>query len=479
MIKLKKFLSSGKINLILIGVIIGLVVGITAGGGGLAGRVQAGKTDLVDMQYTFRAVSADVLPVVVEIRVVEVQTQVMPKGYSWPFNFIDPEEEGPAETQEYETEGLGSGVIVRKDGNKYYVLTNNHVLGSADRITIRLNDKSEIKAEIVGTDERKDLALVSFFSDKPLETARLGNSDDLYVGDWVLAVGSPLGYESTVTAGIVSAIGRNGPRENISDFIQTDASINQGNSGGALVNLDGEVVGINTWIATTTGVSIGLGFSIPVNNIKNAIDDFIEDGSVQYGWLGVTITDPDQITAEDLGLTGMTGAIVNNIYENSPAGLAGLLPGDLIIKVDGQEIKDYKHFTRAVGDIKAGETIELTVIRNKEQIKLSALIVLRKNREELIELYDYIWPGFTAIPLEDKLKSEFGLPESVGGVIISVEPGTRAFKSGLKDYDIITVINGNEINNMMDFYQSINDKNNKYRLNIIRNNSEVIIEMEK
>jgi len=478
--KLKKLLTSGRLNLILAGVILGLTIGIIAGGGRtLTGSVEAGKSDLAELQYTFRAVSEAVLPVVVEIRVVEVQTQVMPEGYSWPFNFIEPEDEGPAETQEYETEGLGSGVIVRRDGEKYYVLTNNHVLGTADRITVRLNDKSEIKADVVGVDERKDLALVSFLSEKDLATAKLGDSDDLYVGDWVLAVGSPLGYESTVTAGIVSAIGRNGPQQNISDFIQTDASINQGNSGGALVNLDGEVVGINTWIATTTGVSIGLGFSIPVNNVKKAIDDFIINGSVQYGWLGVTITNPDPVTAADLGITGLSGAIVNNIYENSPAGIAGLLPGDLIIKVDNEEVSDYKHFTRAVGDIRAGETIELTVIRNSKQIMLSALIASRKKKEELIELYDYIWPGFTAIPLEDKLKKEFGLPESVNGVIISVEPGTRAFTAGLKDYDIITAINSTEINNMLDFYQSINDKNNKYLFDVIRNNTEISVEMVK
>ena len=254
------------LNVLLIGIIIGIALSSFIGG---ETRLEAGKTDMADMQYTFRAVADDVLPFVVEIMTVEVKIQEMPKGYSWPFNFIMPEdEEAETETQEYKTEGLGSGVIVRQQGSTCYVLTNNHVIGKADRVSVRLNNRKVVDAEIVGTDERKDLALISFESEEPVKVAKLGDSDQLYVGDWVLAVGSPLGYESTVTAGIVSAIGRSGPENNISDFIQTDASINQGNSGGALVNLDGEVVGINTWIATTTGTSIGLGFSIPVNNVK-------------------------------------------------------------------------------------------------------------------------------------------------------------------------------------------------------------------
>ena len=411
------------INIMLIGIIIGLVSGIAISNGGIIKNVEAGKTDLKDMQYTFRAVAADVLPVVVEIRVVEVKVQEMPEGYNWPFNFIEPEEdsENAPEQNEYETEGLGSGVIIKHDGTRYFVLTNNHVIGDADRITVRLNDKTEIEAEIVGVDERKDLALISFISEQKLPVALLGDSDELFVGDWVLAVGSPLGYESTVTAGIVSAIGRSGPENNINDFIQTDASINQGNSGGALVNLDGEVVGINTWIATTTGVSIGLGFSIPVNNIKKAVDDFIESGSVQYGWLGVSIADPDILTAEQMNLQEQTGALVFNVYDDSPAGKAGILPGDYITMVNDVKINDYKHFTRLIGDIKAGDSVEMTVIRNKNEIEITAHIELRKEQEQLLLLYKQIWPGFTAIPLDDRIKTGLGLTDTLNGVIISVD----------------------------------------------------------
>ena len=440
--------------------------------------VEAGKTDLKDMQYTFRAVSEKVLPVVVEIKVTEINIQEMPEGYSWPFNFIEPEDESSTpEQREYETNGLGSGVIVKKDKNKYYVITNNHVIGDADKLSVVLNDDTEIDAEIVGTDERKDIALISFISEEDIDTINLGNSDELYVGDWVLAVGSPLGYDQTVTAGIVSAIGRNGPEENISDFIQTDASINQGNSGGALVNLDGELVGINTWIATTTGVSIGLGFSIPVNNIKASIEDLIRNGSVLYGWLGVTVSSVDSELSEQLGLKKSTGTLVYNVYEDSPAWSAGLMPGDFIYKVNGINITDYKQFTRIIGELRAGDEVGLEIVREGEEISLTADIELRKTKEELISLYDKIWPGFTAVPIDSDILRELGLNEAFKGVIIKVDKGSRAFKSGLKDFDIITEINGNKINNMLDFYSSINDKSNNYDFKIIRNNNELEINL--
>ena len=459
---------------------VGTIIGrSTLSYAGKNNTVYADKTDLKDMQYTFRAVAAEVLPSVVEINITQVNTQVMPEGYSWPFNFIEPEDDSSPETREYETQGLGSGVIVKEIDNKYYVLTNNHVIGDADKISVILNDKTEINAELIGTDERKDLALVSIQSDRKLPVIKIGNSEDLYVGDWVLAVGSPLGYESTVTAGIVSAIGRSGPDNNISDFIQTDASINQGNSGGALVNLDGELVGINTWIATTTGVSIGLGFSIPVNNVKSAIDDFIANGSVQYGWLGVSIADADAVTAEQLGISEINGALIYNIYEDSPAWKAGLLPGDFITKLNNTALNDYKHFIRVVGDLKDGDTISLEIIRNKKRLNIIAEIEMRKSKEVLITLTDKIWPGFIAVMLDSDTLRELGLSYGTAGVIVSVDTGTKAFESGLKDYDIITEINDIKINNILDFYSSINDKSNSYVLKIIRNNSEMRIELQR
>ncbi len=445
------------------------------------GEVKASKTDLIDMQYTFRAVSEKVLPVVVEITTTEVIQQEMPEGYTWPFNFIEPDDETGDEApriEEFESEGLGSGVIVGRDENTYYVLTNNHVIGQADSISVKLYKGESYTAEIVGRDERKDLAMVSFVNEADLDVAVLGSSDELRVGDWVLAVGNPLGYESTVTAGIVSAIGRNGPSDNISDFIQTDASINQGNSGGALVNLDGEVVGINTWIATPNGVSIGLGFAIPVDNVKNAVDDFIESGEVKYGWLGVSITNPDEQTAIDLGIEAQKGALIYNLYEDSPADKAGLLPGDFIIKLNNTEISDYMQFTRLVGDVRAGARIEVKLIREGKIMNIPVTIGNRADRAELTSLYGKIWPGLSGRTLDEGLKKEAGLADSLHGVIIAVEPKTRAAESGLKDYDIITEISGMKINNMMDFFTALNDKkNSSYLIKVLRNSKQVEIEL--
>ena len=221
-------------------------------------------------------------------------------------------------------------ITVRRDGKTWYLLTNHHVAGSATNITVRLDDGREFDGKLVGADERKDIALVSFESDATdIPVANLGDSDSVKTGDIVFAIGSPLGYMSSVTQGIVSAVGRDGgPNNNINDFIQTDAAINQGNSGGPLVNIYGEVVGINSWIASQSGGSQGLGFSIPINNVKKAIDDFIADGKIKYGWLGVSLVEADASTLTELSLTGRKGALASQVFANSPAAKGGILPGD-------------------------------------------------------------------------------------------------------------------------------------------------------
>ena len=228
-------------------------------------------------------------------------------SFSNPFDFFfrgprGNNEEG--EKREYKRPGLGSGVIVKKDSNNVYVLTNNHVAGTADEIKVKLNDGREYDAKRIGNDPRTDLALIKFESSENIPVADLGNSEHLEVGDIVLAVGNPFGFESTVTMGIVSALGREtlsgSSIAGFTDYIQTDASINPGNSGGALVNLKGEIVGINTWIASQSGGSVGVGFAIPINNAKKAIEDFISTGKVVYGWLGVSIGDADEKMFPDI-----------------------------------------------------------------------------------------------------------------------------------------------------------------------------------
>ena len=249
------------------------------------------------LQNTFRSISSNVLPAVVEVDVIEKKKIQVYNPFQDFFKnnpfFSTPEndEDDSENFREQEQSSLGSGVIVRKTGKTFYVLTNNHVAGNAYKIKIKLNDEREFDGKLVGADPRMDVALVSFESDdKSITVAKLGDSDSMHQGDIVLALGSPLGYFASVTQGIVSATGRSGGQiGSISDFIQTDAAINQGNSGGPLVNIYGEVIGINTWIASSSGGSVGLGFSIPINNIKESIDQFISDGKITYGWVGVSL----------------------------------------------------------------------------------------------------------------------------------------------------------------------------------------------
>lgn len=422
--------------------------------------------ELEDMQNSFRNVANNVLPSVVEIATVDITKQTVPDTYGWPWEFFfqNPEGNGEQREREFRNEGLGSGVIVRKDGNKVYVLTNNHVVQGADEISVLMYEKEETpyQANIVGTDARRDLALIEFESDDPnITVAKLGDSDNLEVGDWVLAVGNPYGYISSVTAGIVSAKGRRGAGENINDFIQTDAAINQGNSGGALVNLYGEVVGINTWIATPTGVNIGLGFAIPINNAKKAIEDFIEYGEVEYGWLGVTIGDPSESLAEEVGVASQKGAFIFNVYKDSPADTDGLLPGDYVVSLNGEQIEDYLHLSRLVGDLSPGEKAVFSVIRQKEEVKVTVEIERREDAESLANQYMNLWPGMAVNPITDEIREQLALPKNQHGLLLSVSDKSKAQIAGLRSLDVITEVNGVKMENVLDFYRVINDKDNK------------------
>jgi len=261
-------------------------------------KAEALVPTLEQIQYSFREVAQEALPVVVEINTIDVITQRIPRTQSpWDFFFGPSPDRGDSEEREFRQPGLGSGVIVHRTNGKIYVLTNNHVAGEAEEISISLHDGREFKGKLVGTDPRRDLAVVMFETREEIPIASLGDSNTLEVGDLVLAVGNPFGFESTITMGIISAVGREADLgtsvASLTDYIQTDASINPGNSGGALVNLRGEVVGINTWIASRTGSSAGLGFAVPINTAKKTVDEILTKGRVEYGWLGVQIVDVD------------------------------------------------------------------------------------------------------------------------------------------------------------------------------------------
>jgi Do/DeqQ family serine protease len=444
-------------------------------------RTLLAQPDAETLQNSFRRVSELALPSVVRIDVEEVRTQTRPQGDDTPwFDFFFGEPDGEGNEREFRTQGLGSGVIVRRDGDVYYVLSNDHVIGNADAITVTLDDGTEYSADIVGKDARKDLALVSFQSDTDYPVAVLGDSDELMVGDWVLAIGSPFGFQSTVTAGIVSAVGRRGgPDGNISDFIQTDAAINRGNSGGALVNLRGEVVGINTWITSQTGGSVGLGFSIPVNNVKRSIDDFIETGSVRYGWLGVSIRSVSDEIARDLELPNRDGALVYHVFRGSPADDGGLMPGDFITEINGTVVDSSDQLVLEVGELPVGRIASFELIRYGRPISVDVRIAERESERAIADQNAQLWPGFSVFPLTDDVRDEMELARSVGGVIVStVENRTPAAIAGIRVGDIVTEVHGAPIESMIDFYRSLNENAYELDITLLRDGVEVRAEVE-
>ena len=425
------------------------------------------------LQERNRIIAEKVLPVTVEIATLEIKKQIIPQSRGWPWDFLYPEEDtdslpAPKE-REFKTQGLGSGVIVKKEAGFYFVITNFHVVEEAEEIFVRLHTGDEYSAELIGRDSRKDIALLKFQSDNmDIPAAVLGDSDTLRIGDIVYALGSPFGYTSSFTSGIVSAMHRAGPTE-VSDFIQTDASINQGNSGGPLVNLKGEVIGINTWITTPTGGSIGLGFAIPINGVKRVLDDLIVHGEPRYGWLGISVTDFSIEIAEELKSGKNRGAFVSQIFLGSPAEFYGLMPGDIITSMNGRKIDSADQLIAAIGNKYPEDAVEMSVIRSGSIINLKITLDLRASDEKIQT--KSVWPGLSVYPLTNEIKEEMEIPKEIQGIIVydSIRD-SYPYTAGIRVNDIIVSINNTQIINMMDFYSAINDKNNRqFSIIIIRN----------
>ncbi|MDZ7792185.1 MAG: Do family serine endopeptidase [Spirochaetia bacterium] len=501
-------------NLVLVGILIGFVLSffafsnIGSAGVGEAAHAQGssegssgtgGQTTEQSSQpapqvsgsasvpNSFNEVAEKALPSVVELRVIDVVEQQVPQQLGFPWNFMMPEgqsgdnQSNEDQQREFKRRGLGSGVIVEKRSNNYYVLTNNHVVGKADEINVILTSGKQYKATIVGKDPRKDLALVKVQTEDSLPVAQLGNSDRVKVGNWVLAVGSPFGFVSSVTAGIVSAKGRSGPANNISEFIQTDAAINRGNSGGALVNMQGEVIGINTWIAAPSGGSVGLGFAVPINTAKQTIEQLISTGKVEYGWLGVSIAGMTESLAEKMNLPTQKGAFVHNVYLDSPAAKGGLMPGDFITEVDGRKIENREELVRAVGQLRAGKQVEFTLFRYGEERSVTVEIGERADAETIQKQQNKLWPGMIVVPLNEQATQELNLNSSTEGVLVAnVEKQSKAFIGGLRPYDVITEINGQKITSIIDFYKAVNaSSTNEFKIGFIREGNQYFVGINK
>jgi Do/DeqQ family serine protease len=323
------------------------------------------------LQAAFVNVAETVRPAVVHLGTVQVARTRRPPVVPGP-NADDPffkdffdqffGRGGPGQREEFRTPGLGSGVIIDKRG---YVLTNFHVVKGADGVTVRLSSKHEFRGRIVGSDPKTDLAIIKFDPEGDIRVAALGNSDALRVGEWAIAIGNPFGLDQTVTVGVVSAVGRADVGiATYENFIQTDASINPGNSGGPLLNLRGEVIGINTAIVAT---GQGIGFAIPANMVKRVTAQLIDRGKVTRGWIGVSLQPMSKELAQALGLPDTKGAIVARVHPGSPAEAAGLAPNDVVTKFDGVAVDDYHHLQRLSSEAEVGKTVKLDYVRRGQR----------------------------------------------------------------------------------------------------------------
>jgi Do/DeqQ family serine protease len=370
-------------------------------------------------------------------------------------------QEQPDQTEE----AVGSGVIISNDG---YVVTNNHVVENADVIKVNLNDNREFKAKLIGTDPSTDLAVIKIDADD-LQPLSFGNSDNVEVGQWVLAVGNPFNLASTVTAGIVSAKARNINilREKagnlaIESFIQTDAAVNPGNSGGALVDLDGNLIGINSAIATPTGVYAGYAFAIPSNLVKKVVKDIIDYGVVQRGFLGVNIREVDDELAKESKLSKIQGAYVVDVVKGGAAEDAGLKSGDVITKVEDAEIKNTADLTEHIARYRPGENIRIELMRDGKPITKTVMLKSKENKTELLTKADVPTSGNVmtdlGIDIEDisSLQAKkLGVP---GGIRVkSIHDGIIKRNTAIQDGFIITSVNNESINSSKEFEEAIKD----------------------
>jgi serine protease Do len=354
-------------------------------------------------------------------------------------------------------QGLGSGVIVSSDG---YILTNNHVVGQADEVEVTMPDGQTHSATVVGSDPLSDLAVIQVKSSK-LPAAKLGDSSELRVGEWVVAAGNPFGLADTITAGIVSAKGRSNMRiAEYEDFIQTDAAINPGNSGGPLVNLNGEVVGINTAIASRTGFGNGVGFAIPINMAKSVMESLIKHGQVVRGWLGVSIQPLNEDLAKSFGYESSEGALVGDVLPDGPAKRAGLKRGDIITAFAGRKVKDAMQFRALVADTEPDAKVKLDVFRDGGNRTLSVKLGKRdagkaatRDREDRGDVNEL---GMNVANVTADVAQRLGLPEDVRGALVTgVEEGGAADKAGLRTGDVILDVQGEQVANWRELRERI------------------------
>ena len=349
--------------------------------------------------------------------------------------------------------GSGSGLIVDSDG---HIVTNNHVIGDATEIEVRFSDKTKLIAQVIGKDPDTDLALLKVTADRPLPSAQFGDSSMVKVGQWVLAVGNPFGLDRTVTLGVVSGIGReNMNLSRYENFIQTDASINPGNSGGPLFNLRGEVIGINTAIIN---FAQGIGFAIPSNMAKHVIEQLLAKGKVIRGWLGVGIQPLTTELAKKFGVSDGEGVLVNEVFENDPAAVAGIRPGDVIVRIDGAIVDSPNKLSRLIGTLTPGAQAKIDVIRDLKHVTLTILLTERRDAAAVPtapHARAEVKLGVEVQELTPSLAEKFKLRETKGVMIMRVESNSLAHAEGLREGDLIKEVNRTETATLADYSAAI------------------------
>ena len=399
--------------------------------------------------------------VLISVRGTHEVEQRVPEAFK--FFFGNPRQ-NQGQQKERQFRGLGSGVIL--DADKGYIVTNSHVINDADEIQITLKDGRQLEAKKIGGDEASDIALLQIVADD-LVAVKIADSDRIRVGDFAVAIGSPFGLGQTVTSGIVSALGRSGLNiENYEDFIQTDAAINSGNSGGALINLRGELIGINTAILGPNGGNVGIGFAIPSNMVQNLVNQIIEFGEVRRGVLGVAGRSVTSEIAKAMELDVSQGAFVEQVTKDSAADDAGIRAGDVITKINGKMIKTFNELRGTIGSIGAGKTIKITVIR-KDGKEKTYNVTLKKSEMAKIE----------AVSLHRMLDgAELENDDKSNGILVSeIADNSPAASLGLRKGDIINGINRQRINNIGELRSYLNDHKGVFALNIQRNNSSLFL----
>ena len=446
--------------------------------------------NITEIQGQLHSIADNHTPSVVSIATEKTVTQNFNNFDPFDFFFKSPwngeDRNQQPKQKEFKQGGLGSGVIYQKKGNIYYVITNNHVIDGVDKIKVIVDQEKSYDGKIIAADPDVDIAVIEVKTKDELQVAKFGDSENLKAGDFVIAIGNPFGLQGTMTFGIISALGRgdiSSGRVNLTNFIQTDAAINPGNSGGALLNLDGEVIGINTLIYSQSGGNIGIGFAIPVNIAKKTADQIIDKGKVEHGWLGIYFEELTDETIKILDLKIKNGMHVTKVMEDSPAEKAGIKVGDILLELNGKNLKKSSDLTIAIGNALPGTKVKVKVLRDgktfDKDITLgdrSSMNTAQTEKNDAETLSNY---GIELADISNSLRQKYKISANIKGVVItSIDPRGPAANAELEAGDVIYKINNVTISSLEEMKKELKDKENSTNYFFItRKGKEFIVRM--